>query len=78
MKTAKTCTPNLWQQRSNYVNRQPIKTAKTCTPNRYALPHRWLRLARLSNPYVQDIRFEITFSLYSIFSFGSSVHVIFQ
>ena len=37
MKTAKTCTPKLWQQRSNYVNRQPIKTAKTCTPNRYAL-----------------------------------------
>ena len=40
MKTAKTCTPNLWQQRSNYVNRQPIKTAKTCTPNRYALTSR--------------------------------------
>ena len=37
MKTAKTCIPKLWQQRSNYVNRQPIKTAKTCTPNRYAL-----------------------------------------
>ena len=36
MKTAKTCIPKLWQQRSNYVNRQPIKTAKTCTPNRYA------------------------------------------
>ena len=37
MKTAKTCIPKLWQQRSNYVDRQPIKTAKTCTPNRYAL-----------------------------------------
>ena len=36
MKTAKICTPKLWQQISNYVNRQPIKTAKTCTPNRYA------------------------------------------
>ena len=30
-KSAKICTPKLWQQRRKYSSRQAIKTAKTCT-----------------------------------------------